>query len=506
MAATITAVVVGAAAWLQSTFNGQLPFFGTPQAANIAAQLGPLLSSSASVFTLGSSGFEEATARWQPWQSPSIDLVVKVATEADIEHAIRVANEHGKPFLAVSGGHGGTKGLSYVQDGLSIWMRGMTSVEIAEDGRSATVGGGILSGELAEAFSRAGKQNVVGACYCTGAVAPMLGGGHGWLQGRYGLMADNLISARLTLANATTITISETSHPDLFWAARGAGQNYGIVSSFEYKIYDKTPENEKWTYEVLTFRHHQLEDVYRVADTMIGGKDRIQPVELIHFTLWMRNPEVDTMNRVILFYLIYQGSSIPTKYTQPLHDLDPISATPPTTTDLLGVSDAVLVGKESPFCAHSDTLALQRWPLSLASYEPISALRQTFNKLESLPPPYDNSAIILEAYSLHGVQAVPDESTAFADRGGNMLVSPFIMYPFGDRAVDVQGEEYGKELRDILVNASGRPLNAYVNYASGSESQEELYGHEAWRLEKLRRLKREYDPENKFGYYVGIET
>jgi FAD/FMN-containing dehydrogenase len=64
----------------------------------------------------------------------------------------------------------------------------------------------------------------------------MLGGGHGLLQGHYGLLSDNLISARMVLANGTAVTVSSESNPDLFWAIRGAGHNFGIVTEFEYKI------------------------------------------------------------------------------------------------------------------------------------------------------------------------------------------------------------------------------------------------------------------------------
>jgi hypothetical protein len=129
----------------------------------------------------------------------------------------------------------------------------------------------------------------------------MLGGGHGWLQGRQGLLADNLISARLVLANGSAITVSETDHTDLFWALRGAGHNFGIVTSFEYKIVDRTPETEMWSWEQFIFRHDQVRDVYSLANAMLGGSVSEQPVELVHWSYFFKIPDIDPENVSLVF-------------------------------------------------------------------------------------------------------------------------------------------------------------------------------------------------------------
>jgi hypothetical protein len=130
----------------------------------------------------------------------------------------------------------------------------------------------------------------------------MLGGGHGWLQGQQGLLADNLISLRLVLANGSAITVSESEHEDLFWALRGAGHNFGIVTSFEYKIVDRTPETEMWSWEQFIFRHDQVRDVYALANAMLGGSVSEQPVELVHWSYFFKIPDIDPENvsRVLL--------------------------------------------------------------------------------------------------------------------------------------------------------------------------------------------------------------
>jgi FAD/FMN-containing dehydrogenase len=137
-------------------------------------------------------------------------------------------------------------------------------------------------------IEEANSSVVVGLCECTGVVAPMLGGGHGWLQGEHGLMTDNLVSARLTLANAITITVSADEHADLFWALRGAGHNFGTVTSFEYRMYDRVPERETWTYETFVFEQDKLQQVYELLN---GFMDEGDP-SFAHWSTWAQQPDV----------------------------------------------------------------------------------------------------------------------------------------------------------------------------------------------------------------------
>lgn len=113
----------------------------------------------------------------------------------------------------------------------------------------------------------------------------MLGGGHGWLQGQYGLLADNILSLDLVLADGTALTASSTQHPALFWALRGAGHNFGIVTSVEYRIYDVpvAEEEQLWAYEEYIFAQDRLEPLFDFANTLIRTEDKPQPVELTHY-------------------------------------------------------------------------------------------------------------------------------------------------------------------------------------------------------------------------------
>ena len=99
-----------------------------------------------------------------------------------------------------------------------------------------------------------------GACGCVGMMGAGLGGGHGRLQGLYGLILDNMIDANIVLADGSQILVSEESHPDLWWGLRGAGQNFGIVTRFTYKIYD-IPKPEHY-FAQLIFTQDKLEQIF----------------------------------------------------------------------------------------------------------------------------------------------------------------------------------------------------------------------------------------------------
>ena len=107
---------------------------------------------------------------------------------------------------------------------------------------------------------------------------------------------------------------------------------------------------------------------------------------------------------------------------------------------------------------------------------------------------------------MKAVQAVPGDETAVPDRYNNLLIAPFIVHePDGSESLDAEAARYGRQMRDAIVEGNGRPLDAYVNYAYGDEGLEAVYGREAWRLEKLRELKKAWDPEGRFGFYNPIK-
>jgi FAD/FMN-containing dehydrogenase len=119
----------------------------------------------------------------------------------------------------------------------------------------------------------------------------ILGGGHGFLQGLYGLAADQILEARLVLANGNVVTASPKSNTDLFWALRGAGHNFGIVTRLKYKVYDSSL---LWTVVNMAFKREKVEEYFKVANKLT--REENHPAELIHWSSYIRIPDIDPEN------------------------------------------------------------------------------------------------------------------------------------------------------------------------------------------------------------------
>lgn len=137
----------------------------------------------------------------------------------------------------------------------------------------------------------------------------MLGGGHGWLQGQYGLLTDNILSARVVLADGTAVTASPSVNSDLFWALRGAGHNFGIVTSVEYRIFDVEPgQGRVWAYEEYVFKQDKLEALFGWANGLLqGDTGSPRPVELSHYGHFEFRPDVDAENVSALTLSVLAG-------------------------------------------------------------------------------------------------------------------------------------------------------------------------------------------------------
>lgn len=114
--------------------------------------------------------------------------------------------------------------------------------------------------------------------------------------------------------------------------------------------------------------------------------------------------------------------------------------------------------------------------------------------------------MLLEGFAVNQVHAISTDSTAFPSRSFNLLASPLFTYDSGNATLDATVATYGKKIRSILLNNTGLNLGAYVNYAHGDESQQATYGYEGWRLQKLRVLKKQYDPTGKFNFFEPIQV
>jgi len=167
-------------------------------------------------------------------------LVAFCADEADVVAAVRFAREH-SVLVAVRGGGHSCAGTAVCDDGLVIDLSLMKTIEVDAADRSVSAQGGVLWGELDRATQTFGLAVPGGTDSEVGIAGLTLGGGNGWLMGLHGATCDNLLSADVVMADGRTVTSNFNEDADLFWALRGGGGNFGIVTSFRYRLHPVGP-------------------------------------------------------------------------------------------------------------------------------------------------------------------------------------------------------------------------------------------------------------------------
>lgn len=189
----------------------------------------------------GDPGYDEARAVWNGRFDPKPVAVVRCRGTGDVEAALRFAREHGLPISVRSGGHS-YAGLSIADGSLAIDLSPMDAVRINPDRRTATVRPGTTWADFDQA-AQAFDLATTGATVSTVGVAGFtLGGGTGYLARKHGLGLDNLISAEVVTADGRVLRVSDDENEDLFWAIRGGGGNFGVVTSFEFRLHPVGPE------------------------------------------------------------------------------------------------------------------------------------------------------------------------------------------------------------------------------------------------------------------------
>ncbi|KAL8638721.1 MAG: hypothetical protein Q9228_004148 [Teloschistes exilis] len=473
-----------------------------PSQRSLQVEIGRSLSKKAALYFPGQPEYKNLTTRWADNITPNFLVTVEVGTEEDVATTVKFARKYNIDFLAINRGHGTTKTLSTVQHGIQINLRQLQEITIASDGKSAKLGGGVYNDNVVNALHAKGKSSGSGAAGCVGLMGAGLGGGYGRYEGFYGLVLDNIIDMNVVLANGTRTFVSATSNPDLYWAMRGAGHNFGIVTRLTYKIHDEI--SPTWYTTTMIFKQDKLEPVFNQLNKLIANGT--MPARVINYALFAFNPNISTTDPVITVNIFYIGSAKDAKpYVKPFLDLKPVT-TQTFTTSYPDVFYAVGTGIND-FVCQEPTGSAYLYPIGLQTYNvPImSKLFKLYSDKVKSNPNFKDSNVMLEGYSLEAVKAVDPASTAFAHRDDNILVGFLPKWAPGSN-LEHEAEEWGSQARALVQSGvtNGRPYSAYINYAHGDESLEAVYGYEPWRLEKLRKLKKSWDPENKFRFYNPI--
>jgi len=233
-------------------------------------------SLSGTLLAPGDDGYESARHVWNGMIDKHPALIARCTTTADVVHAVTFARER-ELLLAVRGGGHSFPGYSTCDGGLVIDLSPLRTVDVRADSRTVRAAGGAWGAHVDAATQKYALATPLGQISNTGVAGLTLGGGFGWLSRRFALACDNLISVELVTADGKVRHVSEHDEPDLFWAIRGGGGNFGVATSFEYRLHPLDPTVIAGR---VVFPTAQIKDVIEFYATLITHAPRELSVDL----------------------------------------------------------------------------------------------------------------------------------------------------------------------------------------------------------------------------------
>jgi FAD/FMN-containing dehydrogenase len=406
-------------------------------------------------------------------------LIARCTSVADVQRSVAFASEHDL-LVSVRGGGHNIAGLALCDDGLTIDLSPMKRISVDAASSTALAESGLTWGEFDRETERAGLATTGGAVSTTGIAGLTLGGGLGWLMGRFGYTVDNLLSAEVVLADSRVVTASADSHPDLFWALRGGGGNFGVVTSFTYALHPVG--------QVLAgLIGYPLQDLTRLLAFYTEAVADAPDALTAHLAV-MTLPTGDTVCTLVP---VWSGEDMAEgerwiarlrTFGPPL--LDTVSTLPYTAAQSM-LDAAVPYGRRN----YWKSSFLQELPAEAASAVAEHAARKT--------SPY--SLCLIE--HVHGAAArVPPDATAFAVRG-----TYFHFIAVASWADDTDDTPHIKWARAFWT--AMQPWTASRTYANilAPDETDRIGEAYATSYPRLARVKAMFDPSNLFRVNHNIE-
>jgi FAD/FMN-containing dehydrogenase len=416
------------------------------------------------------SGYDQARAVWNGMADRRPALVVRPSRVDDVVAALRFAREEELLIAVRCGGHS-IPGLSTCDDGIVIDLSRMRSVEVAPERRVARISGGSQLGDLDDAAQAHGLVCPVGVVSHTGVAGLTLGGGMGRLQRKHGLTIDNLLAVDLVTADGRVVRASEDEHPELFWGLRGAGPNFGIATSFEFRLH---PLEHAITYGTVVHpldRARELAGLWR--DLAENGPDEL-------FLSFGTTNEGES-------YLTVLHSGTPDQAARDLADLRAFG--PPASDSIKAMSYAETqhLADESQAWGHRFYMKSAFLPALTDEVVDVCVEHAT------RAPEGTESGFSVWAWG-RTIADVPEDGTAFTGRGAAAWLAAETMWD--DAELDEQCRAWGRAALDDLAPfaSAGRYVNDVAEV--GADQARIAYGDAKY--ERLVALKRDWDPDNVF--------
>ena len=438
---------------------------------------------SGQVLEPGQPGYDESRRLFNSMFDHHPAVVARCATTADVAAAVNAAREHQLAVAVRCGGHS-FSGLSSCDDGMLIDLGGLKSITVDPQARTARAGGGVLWGEFDAATQEHGLHTPGGRVTTTGLGGFTTGGGYGWTSSKYGLACDNLISAKVVLADGSVARASEPEHTDLFWGIRGGGGNFGIVTEFEFRLHPLGP---------IVVAGLTMFPIDRAPDVIRRWRDwsDAAPDEVATGCAVVTAPPEEFVppelrgRQVFGIIALYAGDpEAGARALRPIKDLSPAvhHIGPMPYTAFQAALDPLAPYGGTRFYARGEYLPefgdgaidafLAHAPDLVARSHPLSQM------------------IIFRIGQ--GVAALPDEATAFSHRDANYLFHPITAWtdPADDERMTAAARAFAGAMRPFSTGAS------YLNFTHETDRVRDAYGDVKYA--RLVALKNTYDPGNLF--------
>jgi FAD/FMN-containing dehydrogenase len=408
-------------------------------------------------------------------------LIVRCRTTADVVAALAHARSSGLEVSIRGGGHN-VAGRAVTDGGVMIDLAELKAVSIDPGQRTATAQGGVLWAELNAAAAEHGLAVTGGAISTTGIAGLTLGGGLGWLMAKHGLAADNLLAAELVTADGDVLDVTADSHPDLFWALRGGGGNFGVATSLTYRLHPV----QTVVGGLIAHPFDAAADMLRFyRDAVAAASD-----DLTVFAGLVHAPD-GSGAKLAALVVFHTGSE-----DEAERELAPFKTWgSPLVTEVGPMPYAVM---NTILDDGYPKGALNYWLSSFTRGLPDELIDAAVERFASVPSPM--SAILFEHF--HGAVTrvgVNDTAVPHRDEGWNLVLPSVWLDPADTDANVGWTRDTFAALRPHF--GPGRWLN-YLADDDGDDAVRAAYGPN---FDRLREVKRRYDPENVFHLNHNIE-
>ena len=433
-------------------------------------------------------GYDQARSIWNAMIDRRPAIIVRSAGVADVMRAVTFAREHNL-LLAVRGGGHNIAGNAVCDGGLTIDLSLMKSVWIDPEARLGYVEAGATLGDFDHEAQAYGLATPLGINSTTGVAGLTLGGGFGWLSRRHGMSVDNLVAAEIVTADGKRLWVSAAKHPDLFWAIRGGGGNFGVVTLFEFALHPLGPD-------VLTgLLVFPLEQAKQVMTRYRDFVDSM-PEDLSVWAVLRKAPPLPFLapevhgKDVVILALCYAGDIEDGK-----HAIEPLRSFGQPCGEYIGVQPYSTWQKAfDPLLTPG---ARNYWKSHNFSKLNDAAIDTVIRYAGNLPGP--QCEIFLGLVGGQTSRPAPD-ATAYANRDALYVMNVHTRWT--DPAEDVPCIAWAREFFDAAAPyASG---SVYVNFLTQEESGRiaAAYGPN---YERLVQVKNQYDPHNLFRHNQNIK-